>query len=119
MSRIMSKNDRRRKIHGRIRNRLAGTSDCPRLCVFRSLKHTYVQLIDDREGRTLASASTVNLKLKGSGSNLEAAKKVGTAIAEAAKQHGIESVVFDRAGYIYHGRIRALAEAAREAGLKF
>ena len=117
MSRSKSRNSRRRKIHGRIRNRIAGSAQRPRLCVFRSLQHTYAQLIDDQRGQTLVSASTV--KLDGNGSNKEAAKVVGKTIAEAAKKKGIEGVVFDRAGYIFHGRVKALADAAREAGLKF
>ncbi len=117
MSRSMSRNSRRSKIHGRIRSRISGSAERPRFCVFRSLRHTYAQLIDDQLGQTLVSASTV--KLDGNGSNTQAAKLVGKAIAEAAKKKGIEGVVFDRAGYIFHGRVKALADAAREAGLKF
>ena len=115
------RNHRRKKKHLRIRNRISGTAQCPRLCVYRSLSHIYAQLVDDRAGHTLASASTLKLegkKLK-QGSNVEAARKVGKVVAEQARKEGIEQVVFDRAGYIYRGRIKALAEAAREAGLKF
>lgn len=116
-----SRNERRKRIQRRIRVRMAGSSERPRLCVFRSLKHTYAQVIDDSSGVTLAAAST--LKLEGgktaNGANVAAAKEVGKLIAERAKAKGIESVVFDRAGYVYRGRIRAVADAAREAGLKF
>ena len=117
MAREKSRNSRRRKIHRRIRNRISGTAGRPRLCVFRSLKHMYAQLIDDQGGHTMASASTA--KLDGNGANLKAAEAVGKALAEAAKKQGIETLVFDRAGYIFHGRVKALAEAVREAGLKF
>ena len=105
----------------RIRNQVTGSAQRPRLCVFRSLNHTYAQLVDDLEGKTLAAASTVSLggKKLATGGNVAAAKKVGTEIANRAKQLGVETVVFDRGGYIYHGRVKALAEAAREAGLKF
>ncbi len=99
--------------------KIHGTRERPRLCVFRSLKHTYAQLVDDEKGNTLASASTLEGKKGKTGSNLEAAKKVGQLIAEKAQEHGVSSVVFDRGGYIFHGRVKALAEAAREAGLKF
>ncbi len=121
MARRDSKNKRRKRIHQRIRNRIAGSDQRPRLCVYRSLKHIYAQLVDDAAGKTLACCSTLKVEGKklGNGGNVEAAKKVGKAIAEAAKSHGIESVVFDRGGYIFHGRVKALAEAAREAGLKF
>lgn len=109
------------RIHRRIRHSIAGTSARPRLCVYRSLNHIYVQLVDDESRTTLGSASTLKVggkKLK-NGGNIEAAKKVGTEIAQLAKSKGIETVVFDRGGCIYHGRIKALAEAAREAGLRF
>lgn len=115
------RNQRRKKKHLRIRNRLSGTAQRPRFCVFRSLSHTYAQLVDDTAGHTLASATTLKLggrRLK-QGSNVEAARKVGKAIAERARKEGIDQVVFDRSGYIYRGRVKALAEAAREAGLKF
>ena len=105
------------KRHRRVRVKLAGTTEKPRLTVFRSLHHVYAQVIDDSTGRTLAAASTVDLK---SGNHdLEAATAVGKAIADKAKQAGIGAVVFDRGGFLYHGRIKALAEAAREAGLEF
>jgi large subunit ribosomal protein L18 len=112
----------RSRIHERIRRKISGSSKRPRLCVFRSLNHIYAQIVDDSKGGTLVAASTVEKdvrgKLKGSGS-VAAAKAVGKAIAERAKTKGIELVVFDRGGYLYHGRIKALADAARENGLKF
>ncbi len=112
----------RLKIHRRIRRKLSGSETRPRLCVFRSLSHIYVQVVDDLEGKTLVAASslegTVCSDKKKTG-NIAAAKLVGKAIAERAKAKGIESVVFDRGGYLYHGRVKALAEAAREGGLKF
>ena len=116
-----SKNVTRRRVHERIRKKLLGTSGRPRLNVYRSLNHIYVQVIDDLEGKTLVSASSAEGKKESrtTGGNLAAAKSVGKAIAERAKLKGIEQVVFDRGGYIYHGRIKALADAAREAGLKF
>ncbi len=111
----------RKRIHTRIRRKITGTSERPRLCVFRSLNHMYAQVVDDVQGATLVSASTrdKDLKDEGKGGNLKAAKAVGKAIAERAKAKGIEAVVFDRGGYIYHGRVKALADAARESGLKF
>ncbi len=105
------------KRHKRVRVHVTGTKERPRLAVFRSLNHVYAQLIDDAESRTLAAASTVDLKAKGNG--VEEAAKVGKAIADKAKAAGISSVVFDRGGFLYHGRIKALADAAREAGLEF
>lgn len=112
----------RYRIHARIRKRLSGTADRPRLAVFRSNKHIYAQLIDDVKGVTVAAAGS-NEKDKGksvvNGGNLEAAKTVGQLIGERAKGKGLSAVVFDRGGYLFHGRIRALAESAREAGLKF
>jgi large subunit ribosomal protein L18 len=122
MAGASSRSQVRRRIHTRIRKQLAGTADRPRLAVFRSNKHIYVQLIDDTGGRTLASASTTDRTVKAglkSGGNVEAAKAVGKLIAERAKQQGLEAVVFDRGGFIYRGRVRALADSAREAGLKF
>jgi large subunit ribosomal protein L18 len=114
------KNDVRTKVHGKIRNKISGTPEIPRLNVFRSNKHMYAQLIDDVNGCTLASASTLTMKSDlESTSNIDAAKAVGTAIAKAALEKGYEQVVFDRGGYIYHGRVQNLADAAREAGLKF
>lgn len=110
----------RKAVHKRIRRKVGGTSERPRLSVFRSLNHIYAQVIDDSAGVTLCSASTVEKDLRGStGGNLTAAAAVGKLIAERAKAKGVEAVVFDRGGYIYHGRVRKLAEAAREAGLKF
>ena len=107
------------KRHKRIRGKISGTAERPRLCVFRSEKHIYAQLIDDAAGRTLVSASSVEKAFEGSGSNREAARKVGKTVAERAVKAGIEEVVFDRGGYIYHGRVQELAEGAREGGLKF
>jgi len=110
------------KRHMRIRKKISGTAEMPRLAVFRSNKHIYTQVIDDVKAVTLCAASTVEKSVAGSlkgTSNKEAAAAVGKAIAEKAKAAGIENVVFDRGGYIYHGKVQALAEAAREAGLKF
>ena len=112
----------RRRIHSRIRDKISGSSSRPRLCIFRSLKYIYAQVVDDTQGRTLASASTgekeLRNELKYTG-NIEASKLLGKKIAERAKAQGIEAVVFDRGGFVYHGRIKAVAEAARESGLKF
>jgi large subunit ribosomal protein L18 len=116
-----SKNRNRRHVHERIRKKVLGTPERPRLNVYRSLNHIYVQVIDDLKGATLVSASSAEGK-KGerrTGGNLASAKSVGRAIAERAKAKGINEVVFDRGGYIYHGRVKALADAAREAGLQF
>ena len=104
--------------HARVRAKISGTAECPRLCVFRSNKNIEAQVIDDVKGVTLASASSIALKLE-NGSNIEAAAQVGKAVAEACLAKGIENVVFDRGGYVYHGRVAALADAARVAGLKF
>ncbi len=115
-----SKNEIRSRIHERIRKKLRGTAERPRLAVFRSVLHIYAQVIDDTQGRTLVSASTLTGKTGGkTGGNLAAAKEIGKAVAERAKEKGINKVVFDRGGYIYHGRVKALADAAREAGLEF
>ncbi|HMF89966.1 MAG TPA: 50S ribosomal protein L18 [Candidatus Angelobacter sp.] len=117
----ISKDKIRRRIHERLRQRMQGTAERPRLNVYRSLNHIYAQLIDDASGKTLAAASTAQGK-KGSkkaGGNVASAKEVGKQIAERAKGKGIKRVVFDRGGYLYHGRIKALADAAREAGLEF
>lgn len=116
-----SKNETRRRVHDRIRKKVLGTSERPRLNVYRSLNHIYVQVIDDLKGVTLVSASTAEGKKESrtGGGNLAAAKNVGKTLAERAKAQGIEKVVFDRGGYIYHGRVKALADAAREAGLQF
>jgi large subunit ribosomal protein L18 len=114
------KNEIRRAVHTRIRKKIAGTGERPRLAVFRSVNHIYVQLIDDTKGQTLVSASTTESAFGGkSGGNIEAAKEVGKLVAERAKEKGVSRVVFDRGGFIYHGRIKSLAEAAREAGLEF
>ena len=114
-----SKNIIRMRIHRRIRRRVGGTPERPRLAVFRSLNHIYVQLIDDQDGRTIAAAASTEKDLRGKGGNLEGAKLIGQKVAERAKEKGITKVVFDRGGYLYHGRVKALAEAAREAGLEF
>ena len=120
--RKISKDAHRRRIHERVRTRVSGTTERPRLCVYRSLGHIYAQVIDDRSGKTLVSASSVDKEtkknLKGGG-NIAAAKVIGKAIAERAKAAGVSKVVFDRGGYKYHGRVKALADAAREAGLQF
>ena len=108
----------RQRIHSRIRAKLAGTGERPRLNVYRSLGHIYAQVIDDQKGETLVSASTLSLKVK-TGGNVAAAKEIGKAVAEKAVEKGIKKVVFDRGGYLYHGRIMALADAARAAGLEF
>lgn len=116
----LSRNEHRVRIHRRIRKKIRGTSERPRLAVYRSLKHISAQIIDDRVGRTLVAASS---KEKGAGlkigGNVAGAKEVGKLIAERARAHGVGRVVFDRGGYLYHGRVKALAEAAREAGLEF
>ena len=122
MIKQQSRADARKKRHYKMRRNLSGTSSRPRLSVFKSNKHIYAQIIDDTLGNTLASASTMDKVLSNalkSTSNLDAAKAVGTQVAKRALEKGIESVVFDRGGYIYHGKIQALADAAREAGLKF
>ena len=113
-----SKNVSRVRRHARVRAKISGTAEAPRLCVYRSNKNIEAQLIDDVKGVTLVSSSSMSLKLE-NGSNIEAAAKVGKDIAEKAVAKGLKKVVFDRSGYIYHGRIKALAEAAREAGLEF
>jgi large subunit ribosomal protein L18 len=106
----------RQRIHDRIRRKLSGTGERPRLNVYRSLNHIYAQVIDDQKGETLVSASSIKMK---TGGNLASAKEIGKAVAEKAVAQGIKKVVFDRGGYLYHGRIKALADAAREAGLEF
>jgi large subunit ribosomal protein L18 len=119
---VRTKEDIRARIHARIRKKLAGTPERPRLAVFRSQAHIYAQLINDDDGRTLCAASSLDKDLRKSlkrGSNLAAAKAVGQMIALRAKEKGVSAVVFDRGGFQYHGRIKALADAAREAGLKF
>jgi len=119
---MKTKEEIRTRIHSRIRKKLAGTPARPRLAVFRSQSHIYAQIIDDDGGRTLAAASSLDKDLKSQhkrGANMAAAKAVGNLIASRAKEKGIEAVVFDRGGFQYHGRIKALADAAREGGLKF
>ena len=114
----INKNVSRKRRHARVRNKISGTPECPRLCVYRSNKNIEAQIIDDVNGVTLVSSSSMSLKLE-NGSNIEAAAAVGKDIAEKALAKKLETIVFDRSGYIYHGRVKALAEAAREAGLKF
>jgi large subunit ribosomal protein L18 len=109
----------RKRIHHRIRSRVAGTPERPRLAVFRSVNHIYAQVIDDGQGHTLVAAASTEKDLRGKGGNLEGAKLIGKAVAQRAKEKGISKVVFDRGGYLYHGRVKALADAAREAGLEF
>lgn len=113
------KNQARIKRHYRVRKNISGTAERPRLNVFRSLKHIYAQLIDDVNGVTIVAASSVEKNFEGNGSNADGAKAVGMALAEKAKAAGITAVVFDRGGYLYHGRVAALAEGAREGGLEF
>jgi large subunit ribosomal protein L18 len=120
--RRLSRDLKRQRVHERVRMTVSGTAERPRLCVYRSLDHIYAQVIDDRAGKTLVSASSADKdtkkNLKGGG-NVAAAKVVGKAVAERAKAAGVSKVVFDRGGYKYHGRVKALADAAREAGLQF
>jgi large subunit ribosomal protein L18 len=113
------KKEIRGRIHRRIRRKLRGTAERPRLAVYRSVAHIYAQVIDDAAGATLVSASSIDKGGKTSGGNVAAAKKIGKLVAERAKEKGIGRVVFDRGGYIYHGRVKALADAARAAGLEF
>ena len=123
--RIKTKEDRRDRIKFRIRKRVHGTGERPRLTVFRSVAHIYVQVVNDAEGTTIASASTTEPSLKGAldkaakGGNIAGAKAIGKAIAERLQEKGVKQVVFDRGGYLYHGRVKALADAARESGLSF
>ena len=120
MIKKISRNEARKARHSRIRNKVSGTATCPRLSVFRSNKQISVQLIDDENGVTLVSASSLDKDLNiANGGNVEAAKLVGKSIAEKAKKAKIKTVVFDRSGYLYHGRVEALADAARENGLEF
>jgi large subunit ribosomal protein L18 len=117
----ITKNQKRGHVHDRIRKQLQGTAERPRLNVYRSLNHIYVQVIDDLNGKTLVSASTAEGKKEArtTGGNVASAKVIGKTIAERLKAKGVTKVVFDRGGYIYHGRVKALADAAREAGLQF
>ena len=119
MVKNIDKNAMRLKRHIRVRGKISGTPECPRLNVFRSNANIYAQLIDDVNGVTLVSASTLEKDFEGATGNAEAAKKVGLVLAERAKAKGIEDVVFDRGGYVYHGRVAALADGAREGGLNF
>ncbi|HLW77020.1 MAG TPA: 50S ribosomal protein L18 [Bryobacteraceae bacterium] len=114
-----SKNDIRLRIHRRIRRKLSGSAERPRLVVFRSVKHIYAQVIDDAKGHTVAAASSNEKSGSNNGGNVAGAKQIGKLIAERAKDKGIKAVVFDRGGYLYHGRVKALADAARAAGLEF
>ncbi|SRR5579875_1395734 len=113
-----SKDQIRRRIHKRIRRRVSGTAERPRLAVFRSLKHIYAQVIDDEKGHTIVAAASTE-KNGANGGNIAGAKAIGKLVAERARDKGVKSVVFDRGGYLYHGRVKALADAAREAGLEF
>ena len=123
--RIKTREDRRDRIKYRIRKRVSGSQERPRLTVFRSVTHMYVQVVDDMTGRTIASASTVEPTVKGAlptaakGGNIEGAKAIGKTIAERLLEKGVKRVVFDRNGFLYHGRVKAVADAAREAGLEF
>jgi large subunit ribosomal protein L18 len=122
---IKTKDDRRQRIKYRIRRRVSGTVERPRLTIFRSVSHMYVQVVDDASGKTIASASTVEPTVKGAlakkatGGNVEGAKAIGKTIAERLIEKGVKRVVFDRNGFLYHGRVKAVADAAREAGLEF
>ena len=119
MVKTINKNAMRLKRHVRVRGKISGTPECPRLNVFRSNANIYAQIIDDVNGITLVAANTLEKDFEGATGNVEAAKKVGAVLAERAKAKGIEQVVFDRGGYVYHGRVAALAEGAREGGLQF
>ena len=116
-----SKNQTRSRVHQRIRKKMTGTSDRPRLSVYRSLNHIYAQIVDDLNGKTLVSAGSVEgaKASKRTGGNVASAKEIGKQVAQRAKEKGITKVIFDRGGYLYHGRVKALADAAREAGLQF
>jgi large subunit ribosomal protein L18 len=120
---LISKDDVRRRVHTRIRKQMQGTDERPRLNIYRSLNHIYAQVIDDSKGVTIVSASTTRGKegkgKKKTGGNLASAKEIGKLIAQRAQEKGVKKVVFDRGGYLYHGRVKALADAAREAGLEF
>jgi large subunit ribosomal protein L18 len=118
----IDRSSERRRIHKRIRAKISGKPDRPRLCIYRSLKYIYAQIVDDSLGQTLAAASTAEKDVRGQlkqAGNIQASKLVGKTIAERAKAKGIKTVVFDRGGYLYHGRVKAVAEAARESGLEF
>jgi len=120
--RKLSRDEQRQRVHARVRTKVSGTAERPRLSVYRSVGHIYAQVIDDRSGRTLVSASSIDKEVKKGltgGGNVASAKAVGKIIAERTKAAGVVKVVFDRGGYKYHGRVKALADAAREAGLQF
>jgi len=122
MLKQFSSEDRRRRVHARIRKRVQGQESAPRLNVYRSTRHIYAQVVDDARGHTLISASSLDKEVRASlktGGNIQAAKNVGKMLADRAKKAGVSRVVFDRGGYVYHGRVRALADAARSAGLQF
>lgn len=119
MVKKQNSNVARLKRHKRVRGKISGTPECPRLDVFRSSNHIYAQIIDDVTGTTLVAASSVEKDFSGNGGNKEAARKIGELVAKRAKEKGIENVVFDRGGYLYHGRVAEVAEGAREGGLKF
>ena len=119
MVKLVDRAKARARRHARVRAKVSGTAACPRLNVFRSAKHIHAQVIDDVTGTTLCAASSMEKGFEGNGGNVEGAKKVGEMLASACKEKGIEEVVFDRGGYVYHGRVQALAEGAREGGLKF
>jgi large subunit ribosomal protein L18 len=122
MAKVSPRMQQLRRRHNRVRRKIQGESDRPRLCVYKSLKYIYAQVIDDRAGHTVASASSREADVKGdlpSSKSVEAAKAVGAAVAARAKEQGVGRVVFDRSGYPYHGRVKALADAAREGGLEF
>ena len=119
MVKLVDRAKARARRHARVRAKVSGTAACPRLNVFRSAKHIYAQVIDDVTGTTLCAASSMEKGFEGNGGNVEGAKKVGEMLASACKEKGIEEVVFDRGGYVYHGRVQALAEGAREGVLKF
>ena len=119
MIKKISRKEARVRRHKRVRTKISGTAECPRLCVFKSNSHLYAQIIDDTKGVTLASASTLDKNIKIKHSNKESAKEIGTAIAKKAADNGIKEVVFDRNGYIYHGVVKELADAARTGGLTF
>src|ERR1700744_5579150 len=115
----VSKNQVRSLVHTRIRRKVRGTAERPRLAIFRSVAHIYAQIIDDSKGVTLVSANSNEKGVEAKGGNVAGAKEIGKKVADRAKEHGISKVVFDRGGYIYHGRVKALAAAAREAGMEF
>ncbi len=119
MIKQINRKEERQRRHARVRRKISGTAECPRLCVFRSNKNIFVQVIDDVAGNTLAAASTLDKEVKTKRANIEAAKEVGALIAKRALEKNIKNVVYDRGGYIYHGVVKAVAEAAREAGLEF